>query len=114
MLSSGETKGAGFSAFWSSNGRELFYTVERGEIMVVSYTGQGETFSASQPRLWSPRRTWGPMGYPVPNIDLAPDGKRFAVILPTGQDVDSKPQTHVVLLLNFLDELQRHAPPGSN
>jgi Tol biopolymer transport system component len=114
MLSSGETKGAGFSVFWSSNGRELFYTVEGGEIMVVSYTGKGETFSASQPRLWSPRRTWGPMGYPVPNIDLASDGKRFAVILPTGQDVESKPQTHVVLLLNFLDELQRHAPPGSN
>lgn len=113
LLSSSDAQGAGFSVFWSSNGRELFYTTPEGRIMAVSYTSNGETFSAGQPRLWSPRRIGVAVGFPVPNIDLAPDGKRFAVILPAGQDAEPKPQTQVVFLLNFFEELQRGVPPNS-
>jgi Tol biopolymer transport system component len=88
----------GFNAFWSPNGRELFYTNLEGRIMLVSYTAKGDTFSANPPRLWSSRRVsvlYSPL---ATNIDLAPDGKRFAVILPTGQDAEPQPQTHVVFL----------------
>ena len=123
VSSGGSTQGAGFTgpssgeggfyAFWSPKGRELFYTNLEGRVMVVSYVARGGTFSASQPRLWSPRRlgpSGGFSGASPSNIDLAPDGKRFAVILPTGQDTEPQPQTHVVFLLNFFDELRRREP----
>lgn len=80
--------------------------------MVVSYTAKGGTFSAGQPRLWSPRRVWG--GALALDVDLAPDGKRFAVILPPGQDAEPQPQTYVVFLLNFFDELRRRVPSEWN
>jgi serine/threonine-protein kinase len=108
--SSGE---GGFYAFWSPKGRELFYTNLEGRVMVVSYVARGGTFSASQPRLWSPRRLWPSSGFSgasTSTIDLAPDGKRFAVILPAGQEAEPAPQTHVVFLLNFFDELRRRVP----
>jgi serine/threonine-protein kinase len=101
----------GFTAYWSRNGRELFYTNLEGKIMVVSYSAKGGTFSAGQPRLWSPRRAWSSSFGRPSNLDLVPDGKRFAVILPTGQDAEPQPQTHVVFLLNFFDELRRRVPP---
>jgi eukaryotic-like serine/threonine-protein kinase len=104
----------GFSAYWSLNGRELFYTDSAGEIMAVNYAAKGGTFSVSPPRLWSPTRVGPAIGYRGQNVDLAPDGKRFAVILPTGRDAELKPQTHVVFLLNFFDELRRKVPPGKN
>ena len=104
----------GFSAYWSLNGRELFYTDSAGEIMAVNYTAKGGTFSASPPRLWCPRHLEGVTGYPSQAIDLASDGKRFAVILPTGRDAEPKPQTHVVFVLNFFDELRRTVPTGKN
>jgi serine/threonine-protein kinase len=98
-------------AFWPPNGRELFYMNLEGRIMVVTYSAKGDTFSANQPRLWSPRRVLFISNIPLtPNIDLAPDGKRFAVILPTGQDAEPQLQTHVVFLLNFFDELRRRVP----
>ena len=100
----------GFNAFWSPNGRELLYTNLEGRIMLVNYTAKGDTFSANPPRLWSTRRVSVMYSPLMANLDLAPDGKRFAVILPTGQDAEPQPQTHVVFLLNFFDELRRRAP----
>jgi serine/threonine-protein kinase len=107
----GPTSGeGGFNAFWSPNGRELFYTNLEGRIMLVSYIAKGDTFSANPPRLWSTRRVFVLYSPLTANIDLAPDGKRFAVILPPGQDAEPQPQTHVVFLLNFFDELRRRVP----
>jgi hypothetical protein len=40
-----------------------------------------------------------------------PDGKRIAVLVPSA-DAEVKPQTHVVFLLNFFDELRRKVPVG--
>jgi hypothetical protein len=47
-------------------------------------------------------------------IDLAPDGKSFAVVLyPDGTaDQAAKPITSVTVLLNFFDELRRLVPAG--
>jgi len=78
--------------------------------MLVSYTAKGDTFSADLPRLWSTRRAFVLYSPLTANIDLAPDGKRFAVILPPGQDAEPQPKTHVVFLLNFSDELRRRVP----
>jgi hypothetical protein len=78
--------------------------------MLVNYTAKGDTFSANPPRLWSTRRVFVMYSPLMANLDLAPDGKRFAVILPTGQDAEPQPQTHVVFLLNFFDELRHRVP----
>ena len=39
--------------------------------------------------------------------DLAPDGKRFAVVVPTGED-EQRP--NVTFLFHFFDELKRRVP----
>jgi hypothetical protein len=45
--------------------------------------------------------------------DIAPDGKRLATILPEQVQENPRPPTHVTLLLNFSDELQRPTPGGN-
>jgi hypothetical protein len=42
--------------------------------------------------------------------DLAPDGKRVAVILNADGTTDRPPITHLTFLLNFFDELTRRVP----
>lgn len=48
--------------------------------------------------------------------DLAPDGKRFAVVMDSGgtAEPEQKPTDSVTVLLNFFDELHRKAPAGKN
>jgi hypothetical protein len=94
---------------WSPNRRELFYTSRDRKIMVTNYSTNGDLFSPDKTVLWCDFQV-------APNIqvvrlapgtiDLAPDGKRFAVIVPVRAE-SQKPQTHVNVLFNFFDELQR-------
>ena len=49
-------------------------------IMVVDYTVKGEKLASGKPRLWSDKR-FANTGN-TQNLDLSPDGKRFAVVLP--------------------------------
>jgi Tol biopolymer transport system component/predicted Ser/Thr protein kinase len=101
--------GGGFPV-WSPNGHELFYRSPDNRIMVVNYGVRGTEFSADKPRLWSDRRLFN---YGVaPTFDLAPDGKRFAAMMPSGGDQPLPNQNHVTLLLNFFDDLRRRVPAG--
>ena len=99
------SSGGGMNPIWSRNGRELFYRTTDGLIMVATYAVKGGVFSADKPRPWSKK--------PVPtkvDFDLAPDGKRFAVVEPVGAAEDEQTGTQVTFLLNFFDELRRKAP----
>jgi serine/threonine-protein kinase len=101
--------GGGTFPLWSRSGRELLFERPLGNgIMVVSYTTKGEAFSAGTPKVWSAANLVTTTVFP--NYDLAPDGKRIAVLLPEDDAEGSKPPTHVILLLNFFDELRRKAP----
>ena len=100
------SNGGGRLAVWSRNGRELFYEAE-DQIMVVSYAVQGASFIPDKPRLWSSHRLVSSENFR--NYDLAPDGKRFAIVKPIEE---AKPTTQVNVLLNFFDELRRRAPSG--
>jgi Tol biopolymer transport system component len=102
------SNGGGRLAVWSRNCRELFYQAE-DQIMVVSYTVKGASFMADKPRLWSGHRIFVRGLYP--NYDLAPDGKRFAILEST-EAGEAKPATQANVLLNFFDELRRRVPPG--
>jgi serine/threonine-protein kinase len=97
--------GGGVYAFWSRNGRELFYETTDGRIMVTEYSVAGHSFAPGKPRLWSDK----PGYYPgFTNMDLAPVGKRF-VVLDNADTAGGQPR--IVFLLNFFDELKRRIPP---
>jgi hypothetical protein len=64
---------------------------------------QGDTFVAEKPRVWIAK-----LGGTL--FDVAPDGRRVAVLAPVASADASKPEHEVVLLLNFFDELRRRAP----
>jgi hypothetical protein len=73
-------------------------------MMVADYTVNGEAYAAGKPRLWAAKKDLGAY------FDLAPDGKRFAV-LQEAAPVENGTE-HVTFLLNFFDELRRRAPEG--
>jgi eukaryotic-like serine/threonine-protein kinase len=100
------SNGGGRFPVWSPNGRELFYQNPEDKIMVVDFQAEGDSFVADKPRVWSeirlPSGRWR-------DFDLAPDGKRFAVIMPAGETTGKESPT-LTVLLNFFDELRRRAP----
>jgi eukaryotic-like serine/threonine-protein kinase len=98
---------------WARNGRELFYRASGPGPMIrmmVVDVKLGDVFTAGRPRvLWEAMRTRYPGGTGGRTYDVAPDGRRFLTI----QQRDSAPQppvTHVVLVQNWLDELERLVP----
>jgi Tol biopolymer transport system component len=93
---------------WSPDGRELFFLSREQRIMATLYTARGDSFIAGRPRVWAEARV-EPIGN-APIYDVAPDGKRFAVMLSNVDSSDQKPLTHVTFLLNFFDELRRRVP----
>jgi hypothetical protein len=44
------------------------------------------------------------------SLDISPDGKRFAVLLPPDAMGEQKLSTELTFLLNFSDELRRRVP----
>jgi Tol biopolymer transport system component len=97
--------GGGHFPIWSRNGQELFFVGPDQRIRVTDYTASGISFSPGTPRLWSEKRL-GDLGVNSP-YDLAPDGKRFAVVLDPEEADASKQITNVTILVNFFDELRR-------
>ena len=78
--------------------------------MVSSYTAKADSFAPDKPRPWSNTQISGRAG--IWNLDLAPDGKRFAVFPRPEATGEQKGSVHVTVLLNFFDELRRRVPAG--
>jgi serine/threonine-protein kinase len=92
---------------WSPKTHQLFF-ISRGGIMVADYTATGDSFTPGKPRPWSPRSillNYG--GGPYQPYALAPDGKRFAVMLYPDGTTDRQSRLDLTYLLNFADELRR-------
>jgi Tol biopolymer transport system component len=94
----------GHEPLWSRNGHELVYLVG-DQLMSVSYSINGDSFVAEKPRVWITK-----LG--GTSFDLAPDGKRVAVVTPVESKESPKPDHEVTFLFNFFDELRRRAPVG--
>jgi hypothetical protein len=75
------------------------------ELMAASYTVKGDLFAPDKPRVWIAKVGSG-------RYDLAPDGKRAAVLTPVESGEAPKQEHEVVFLMNFFDELRRRAPTG--
>jgi Tol biopolymer transport system component len=101
--------GGGLYGIWSNNGRELFYETTDNRIMVLDYTVNGDSFVPGKPRLWSGKQIFYPGSS---NLDLAPDGRRFAVLTAPEAAGGEKGSLHVTMLLNFFDEVKRRIPVG--
>ena len=103
----------GIHPVWSRNGHELFYRDRyTGKLMVVSYRVTGGSFVPGEPTVWSekPVLDFGELY----SYDVAPDGKRVAVVLYLDRTADQKPATSLTILLNFFDELKRRVPLSRN
>lgn len=98
--------GGGTNPIWSPSSQELFFRLPDGHIAVASYTTEGKSFIAEQPRLWSPkwddRTTLG--------MDTMRDGKHFLVLSASERPEKEAPQTHATFLFNFFDELRQRVP----
>jgi serine/threonine-protein kinase len=94
---------------WSRTGHELFYQAG-DQVMAVSYTVNGDSFVTEKPRVWA--RTSGVLTPgPGRKFDVAPDGKRLAVVTPVEAREAPKADHDVVFVLNFFDELRRRVGP---
>jgi serine/threonine-protein kinase len=113
----------GTLALWSNDGHSLFYATPDARIMVVDYTANGNSFACGKPRFWAAIpasvRMYLPLGGVAQvgsrrgwSLDLAPDGKRFAVLV--NAERPEKSSVHVTILQNFFDELRRRVPSGAN
>jgi serine/threonine-protein kinase len=101
----------GVQPVWSQKTNELFYRSDDRHIMVANYTVKENNFRlVGKPRVWSERQL-ADTGL-NPSFDLAPDGKRFAVLLPAENPEPLETKGHVTMILNFFDELRRRIPDG--
>jgi Tol biopolymer transport system component/predicted Ser/Thr protein kinase len=107
------SSGGGRYAIWSRSGRELFYETltPDNRMMVSTYSAKRDSFAADKPRLWSNTQILEP-NVAAWSLDLAPDGKRFAVFPRPDATGEQKGSVHVTVLLNFFDELRRRVPAG--
>ena len=93
----------GLMPMWSRT--QLFYRTEDQRIMVADYTVKAGVFLPEKPRLWSGMKL-ADIGIAI-NLDLAPDGKRFIALLPAEAAEPRERQSHVTVVVNFLDEVRR-------
>ena len=100
---------SGAYPMWSRTGHELFFETLDNQVMVATYAVKGDSFVADKPRLWSEKKLGGVVNN-VRNVDLAPDGKRIAALMPVDAPEAQQSQNHVIFLENFADELQRKVP----
>jgi Tol biopolymer transport system component len=106
------SSGGGAYPMWSRSGRQLFFENLDNRVMVTAYTVQGNSFVAEKPRSWSERQLANRVNTSR-NLDLAPDGKRFAVILPAEEPGSQQAKSRVTYIENFFDEVRRRAPVGN-
>jgi serine/threonine-protein kinase len=101
--------GGGKFPVWSRNGRELFFLdFHSNKIMVTTYKATGNSFVAGEPRVWSDKQLLD-LGE-FRSYDIAPDGRRFAVVLYADGTAEQNPATNLTFLQNFFDELRRRVP----
>jgi hypothetical protein len=88
---------------WGRTSSELFY-VETRRLKAVAYDVRGGAFRAGAPK------TLFELGRLRPSFDVAPDGKRFLFLAPTGEHAG---RDVIRVVLNGFDMLRAEATPGA-
>ena len=76
---------------------------------MTSVSVVGGVFHQDQPRQWSPVAVPNHAASDWSSITMAPDGKRFAVLMPAAQPLGNR----VTFVMNFFDEVRRRTKPGN-
>jgi serine/threonine-protein kinase len=99
----------GQQAGWSPSGREIFFTTFFAPLRIVaaSLSFEGGVVHPGQPHPWSPAAIPNHAGEGVSSITMAPDGKRFAVLMPVERPLGNR----VTFVMNFFDEVRRRTAP---
>jgi hypothetical protein len=80
--------------------------------MLAAYTVKDGSFEANKPQMWFERQLAGQVNLGR-NVDLAPDGKRIAALMPPETAAGQKAQNHAIFLENFFDEVRRRTATQS-
>jgi Tol biopolymer transport system component len=94
----------GTEPVWPRNGRELFYRAGDKTMAVEIKTQPG--FSAGKPKLLFQGRYQPPPTLNA-NYDVSPDGHRFLMLKPAGEE---QGPTQINVVLNWFEELKRLVP----
>ena len=97
----------GRTPVWSRQGGELFFNTPSG-VMAAKYTATSDSFAPEKPRVWYGKPLAGFGG--LNSFVVSPDGKRILVMIPAESTERRQAANHVVLLINFFDELRRRVP----
>jgi WD40 repeat protein len=101
------TDGGG-EPLWNPNGRELFY--RSGNKMMAVEIATQPSFSAGKSKmLFAGQYQASPSPVPNANFDVSPDGQRFLMVKPGGQD---QAATQINVVLNWFEELKQKVPTG--
>jgi Tol biopolymer transport system component len=102
---------SGQPAFWPPSAREIYFVTFFAplRIMVTPYSLDGGTFHPDQPRQWSPVAVPSHASSGASSVTMAPDGKRFAVLMPAEQPLGNR----VTFVMNFFDEVRRKLPAAN-
>ncbi len=95
--------GGGAEPTWAPNGRELFF--RNGEWMMAVSIETEPRFVAGKPKLLF-EAPYSEAGVYHPNFDITPDGNRFIII----QNKLETTADHVIVVLNWFDELKERVP----
>ena len=96
---------------WSKTAPEFFFLSTTDlRLMNVKYRVQGDSFQADKPVAWLNTRLTGRPRPPSRDLDLHPDGTRFATA--SADEQSSTQQNRVVFVFNFFDELRRLSKAG--
>ena len=105
------SSGGGREARWSPDGSELFYRNLAGDRMMVVEVETEPTLRVSRPEVLFEGRYAVPVGGGH-NYDVSADGQRFVMITDeqAGTPDASPPNTTLILVENWFEELKRLAP----
>ncbi|MFQ5968847.1 MAG: TolB family protein, partial [Acidimicrobiia bacterium] len=98
----------GSEPVWAHSGKELFY--RNGDKMMVVSTQTAPTFQAGRPRLLFEGAYMRSEGIRPANYDVTADGQRFLMIEEGGRPDETSVPTHIVVVLNWHEELKRLVP----
>jgi len=101
------SSGSGSRAFWAPSGGEIIFTTffAPTHIMALPYSFDAGSFQTGAPHPWSPMAVPDHAGFSARSVTIAPDGKRFAVLMPAEQPLGNR----VTFVMNFFDEVRRRA-----
>ena len=102
------TTEGGFWPFWSATSHDLLFVNRANRLMFAAYAVEGDAFTPSQPKPWSPA------GFqPTPTggtpYALHPDGKRVVVAAGAAPDA-AEVRDKVVFYFGFGEYLKKIAP----